>query len=412
MDLLNASKQRPALWGNDSDLGLDVVAIYQWMVPTLCGFLLLAIVCNCLILLSIPWIRRPLSPYLRVCISLSAADACTAFVLLVGLLLNSYLPMVVGIKWTDLLSCGSLVFEVLRLSLLLISDLHLLALAFIHCFSLLFTLQFKVKMSGRMTVCLLKCLWFMPFVALFISFSVFPNKGFLSSTCLVPFYQKFPFRLTVFLAFAVPLLLSLFMYVIMLVCLWRKRRAHLYETPTLTVPQLICRGRNLNSKKIGLTTALITGTFVVCWFPVVLWFTLACLDGCYYSLQEDFAALTVVALGGLVNGLVILKFLLNPLIYALRSEVIQAAIRSMWRNRLRRPKHKRSAAMQLQTSVFRSRLSREPGNSQCRRGACCSENFQRRTTQSPQLTPRLEQEPMIEQLERSSPSLLTPSYRS
>ncbi len=214
MDLRNVSER---LWDK---MGPDLAAIYQWLVPTLCGFLLLAVLCNCLILLSIPWIRKKLSPHLRVCISLSAADACTAFVLLIGLLLNSYLPIVLRIKWSHVLNyCGSLAFEVFRLSLLLISDLHLLALALIHCFSLLCPLQFKVKMTGRLTIRLLEFLWCMPFLVLFISFSVFPNQGFLSSTCLVPFYYKFPFRFTVFLAFAVPLLLSLFIYILTLVCL-------------------------------------------------------------------------------------------------------------------------------------------------------------------------------------------------
>ncbi len=348
----------------------DVVApIYQWLIPLLCIFLFVSVLCNILILSSVRWIQKKPSPYLRVCISLSAADASTAFLLLIGLLLNSYFPVVHGVQFTALLSCLALVFETLRLSLLLISDLHLLALALVHYFSLLFPLHFKVKMTSRLTIKLILLIWSVPFLILVTIFSVQPNQGFRSKACHVPFYHRFPFRLAVFLMFSLPLLISLALYLVILTVLWCKKRPKPSEssqpTPTTTPTHRRQQGGSrgtLNRKKLGLTTALITGTFVICWFPLVLWFTLACLGGCYFSLQEDFHHLTAVTIGCIVNALVILNFLLNPLIYALRLEAIQGAIRSRHRNRLRKP-NRYTAAFELKAPAPSSRkLSREQGS--------------------------------------------------
>ncbi len=353
---LNDVHSRP----NSSAHGLESLAtIYSWLVPILCTFLLVAAICNALILLSVPWIQKKRSPYLRVCLSLSAADTCTAVLLLLGLLLNSYLPVVLDVTISALFSCVALIFEILRLSLLLVSDLHLLALALIHCFSLLFPLQFKVKMTGRLTMRFILSLWCIPCLVLLPSFAVFSDERLLSivTTCRIPFYNMFPFRLFVFIVFLLPLLLSFVIYVVIFVALSHKRRANLNETLSTNVAGSTGQrsGSDLNRKKLGLTTALITGTFVIGWFPLIFWFTLACVQGCYYSLQ-DFSPLTLAAIGGAVNALVILKLLLNPLIYALRSEAIQNAIGSMWTNRLRGPNNANWAAVRPPETPVGSRV--------------------------------------------------------
>ena len=89
---------------------------------------------------------------------------------------------------------------------------------------------------------------------------------------------------------------------------------------------------NKNVKAV-VTTLLILGTYVLGWMPAVLNFILFCEDCAAGHMPLGHRA--HLALNILVNTLVILKCLVNPIIYALRMPEIRNALRR-WRALLRR----------------------------------------------------------------------------
>ena len=78
---------------------------------------------------------RSRSPILILSLNLAATDSLASLFFAIGLFCNSYLPVVHGIKITiywPTLSCILAVVEILRLSSLSASALHLLSLALVH----------------------------------------------------------------------------------------------------------------------------------------------------------------------------------------------------------------------------------------------------------------------------------------
>lgn len=75
----------------------DSIFYFYGTIP-LIFFCILSIAINIKILLSIYWIRKPLSPTLYISLSLTGADAFSSFVLGVGLFMNSLLPHGLGLK--------------------------------------------------------------------------------------------------------------------------------------------------------------------------------------------------------------------------------------------------------------------------------------------------------------------------
>ncbi|KIH42249.1 hypothetical protein ANCDUO_27768, partial [Ancylostoma duodenale] len=58
--------------------------IYSWLIPIMIIILALAIIGNGLIVVSAPFLSSPVSPYLKLCISLAAADMWAASLLITG----------------------------------------------------------------------------------------------------------------------------------------------------------------------------------------------------------------------------------------------------------------------------------------------------------------------------------------
>ncbi|EZA57457.1 hypothetical protein X777_02465 [Ooceraea biroi] len=61
-------------------------------------FCIISIAINIKILMSIFWIKRPLSPTLHISLSLTGADAFSSTALGIGLIMNSFIPNGLGIK--------------------------------------------------------------------------------------------------------------------------------------------------------------------------------------------------------------------------------------------------------------------------------------------------------------------------
>uniref|UniRef100_A0A7E4W7E6 G_PROTEIN_RECEP_F1_2 domain-containing protein n=1 Tax=Panagrellus redivivus TaxID=6233 RepID=A0A7E4W7E6_PANRE len=52
--------------------------VYMWLVPIMVFVLTIAFIGNGVIVLSAPWLNRPINPYHRLCVSLAAADMWVA----------------------------------------------------------------------------------------------------------------------------------------------------------------------------------------------------------------------------------------------------------------------------------------------------------------------------------------------
>ena len=74
------------------------------------------------------WCRNK-SPIFRLSLNLATTDAINSLIVGIGLFLNSYLPRVFGV---GISKCSLLVFEIFRLSSLVASALHLLAMALVY----------------------------------------------------------------------------------------------------------------------------------------------------------------------------------------------------------------------------------------------------------------------------------------
>ncbi|VDK48972.1 unnamed protein product [Anisakis simplex] len=114
---------------------------YIWLVPLMISILMIAIIGNSLIVISSPWLSPPVTPYLRLCVSLAAADMWAASLLTAGLIVNSYLTVVIRIRKKS--DCFAAILEVFRIGGMLTSDLHLFALAINQFVGITWPLKYK-----------------------------------------------------------------------------------------------------------------------------------------------------------------------------------------------------------------------------------------------------------------------------
>ncbi len=85
---------------------------YQWIVPVLTVVLGLAAAFDLLILISTRFLRRKMTLNLQLSISLAGADCWTSVLMLTAYYLNSYLPVVMGIKFGT--KCAMFTLELFR----------------------------------------------------------------------------------------------------------------------------------------------------------------------------------------------------------------------------------------------------------------------------------------------------------
>ncbi len=252
--------------------------VYRWIVPSIWTSLTLSAGCNCVILFSSRFLRRKTTPNLRLSLSLAAADTWTAFLMMVSLLVNSYLPVVIGFHVFQRLKCAALSLELVRVSAMVSSALHLFVLAANHCYSIFRPLEYKVTVTRRRCNFVVAFLWIFP-ALVFGCVNMIPNQG-LFGGCRSKFYYQFPFRLGVFLFFCIPLFASVCIYFIVLRRLWSSRLTNV-ESPDGA--RSSASNRLKRKMKAVTTTCLIVGTYGFSWFPCVLFFVLVCKEGCVFN---------------------------------------------------------------------------------------------------------------------------------
>ncbi|CAI5449713.1 unnamed protein product [Caenorhabditis angaria] len=304
---------------------------YTWLIPLMLMVLLIAILGNGLIVMSSSWLSSPVSPYLKLCVSLAAADMWAAILLSSGLLVNSYLPVVHQIKAGG--PCFEAVLEMVRIGGMLTSDMHLFALAINQFLGTMYPLKYKIMVTTRRIRALILCLWFVPQFFVFFWFVLDENDGLRNENCRFNTYNHFKFRITVFLIFMIPLISTLVIYGCILVKLLKAKvefesvsgnrkmnnlqQTHSYSTRRTT---------NVYSKlKLVWTTLLIVSTFSLSWGLCVLYFVLVCND-CIVVYRRDIPLSWSLVLSSSVNMLVMLKLALNPFIYTLRIKAIRSSV--------------------------------------------------------------------------------------
>ncbi|KAG8178473.1 hypothetical protein JTE90_024633 [Oedothorax gibbosus] len=302
---------------------VDLRELYRIVVPVMLTVCVLTVVFNAVILFSVKWVRKSLSPTMMLSLSLAVADAYASLVIGVGLIVNSLLPIVYGLDMGKFSNCYILVLEAFRLGGMVVAVFHLLALAINHYIGILRPLHYAATVTRGAVAWAITAMWGLPLLFFLAYFSLVPGYGFRSSYCSnYDFLLRIPFRMTVSVLFFVPLILMSVMYVHMFIVVKRHQRG------VLQLPS----GRQLHkSVKAIITTLLILGTYVMGWMPAVLFYILTCLD-CPVPITEiNLWVRVYVAI--FINSMIVVKSFLDPAIYVVRMPEIQGAMRAIYRTR-------------------------------------------------------------------------------
>ncbi|PIO62235.1 hypothetical protein TELCIR_16217 [Teladorsagia circumcincta] len=204
---------------------------------------------------------------------------------------------------------------------MLTSDMHLFALAINQFFGTMWPLKYKVMVTTRRIRCIVLSLWVVPLLFVFCWFISGENDGLRHEKCHMFFYNRFPFRITIFTIFIVPLLATLLIYGLILSKLLKAKA----EFEMTSERRTSTRRSNVHSKlKLVRTTLLIVSTFSLSWGLCVLYFVLVCVDGCPFTYNVSLNFYLGLFLNSTVNCLVMLKLASNPFIYTLRIRAIKS----------------------------------------------------------------------------------------
>ncbi|XP_057376999.1 5-hydroxytryptamine receptor 1B-like [Daphnia carinata] len=367
----------------------NITEIYQTWTPVLIFFCALTFFVNVFIVIAARWMRRPLTPTMYFSLSLAAADAVASLTVGLGLVFNSLLPKVYNVHIPDWGPCSMLVLEAIRMAAVIVTVLHLLALAVNHYIGIARPLHYAAIMTKRAASVCMAVLWIVPNAALFAYFSSIENQGFQSQRCKTDFIGELRFRGQYASFFFAPLFFMILIYGHIFIIIRRHQanrraliqhgsmarhmtpvsstRAHstvVMETTTSlrypSHPPSVSPGQRLppsgkstsfhrqrnncsvsaNSESIDhsnnavnrnvkaiITTLLIVGTFILGWMPAVIWFIVYCKD-CIVTF-ESLEPIVTLPIGITVNSLIVLKSFLDPIIYTARMKDFKVAFHRM-----------------------------------------------------------------------------------
>ncbi|XP_047469408.1 glucose-dependent insulinotropic receptor-like [Penaeus chinensis] len=285
---------------------------------------------SCAVVSATPWVRRPMSPTVRLSLSLAAANTVFAASVSVALVVNSYLPSVHNIS-TGM--CVRLTLEAVRMGSILVQILHLLVVALNHYIGTLRPLHYAATMTPSILKVILVALWIIPrdqirlnvislrMVGMIVAFASIPGQGYQSEGCQYNhFYiSGITFRIVWTALFFGPTLLIIIVY------------CHIFHLLKHRGPHLVSaeqRNQLRRNIKTVRTTALIVGTFVIGWSPAVVKFILVCEECVIHPHDVDESV--NIAMGATVNVIYCLKVFTDTFIYALRLRDIRKALQTMW----------------------------------------------------------------------------------
>lgn len=149
--------------------------IYTKGVPIITVFCIISMTVNVRVLISVRWIKGPLSTTLFISLSLAAADAFASALFFIGFVLNSYSSAVWNFQFPD---CFTLVLEAFRLGAIVTTVMHLTFLAINHYLGIVRPLHYPNIMTRELTKGLLVVLWVLPPIYFLIYFSCITDDGF------------------------------------------------------------------------------------------------------------------------------------------------------------------------------------------------------------------------------------------
>lgn len=288
---------------------------------------------NVKVIACVYWIRRPLSSTLLISLSLAVADACTSLFYGLALFLNSYLRCVHSL---EVPAAVGVVIEIGRLSGLVVTVAHLFALSGNHYLGILKPLHYHSSMinTRKVTITII-LLWICPIVFV-ICCPLFVG--------LEDFISKFPYRLMFASMFFIPLIIMSFFYVHILIRVRKQQKvwSQFSRNGSMRWKAVKTSSRNNvnqaqqqrqvegNIRAIK-TTLLILGSCVLGWMPAVLAYSIMCSEGCPISgkylkeVSEKHPVLLHIMMW-LKTFFLILKTLINPIIYTIRMTEIQVVI--------------------------------------------------------------------------------------
>lgn len=305
---------------------------YKYSIPPLFVFCVISVIVNVKVVSCVYWIRRPLSPTLLISLSLAIADACTSFLHGAALFISSYLSCVHGVNAPGLIP---LIIEIGRLSGQVVTVAHLFALSGNHYLGILKPLHYHHSMvsTGAVTLTII-VLWTCPVIFVTCYFIL----GY-------KYVNSFSYRLAFSSLFFVPLMVMCFFYVHILVRVrkqqrvwsqlsrngstrWKAVKTSSKSDEKQTQQQRQVEG-NIRAIK---TTLLILGSCVLGWMPAVLAYVIMCYDGCLISgeyLDGIRNSVLLYAFMWMKTFFLILKTLINPIIYTIRMTEIQVSTKNI-----------------------------------------------------------------------------------
>lgn len=290
---------------------------YIATVPPLLTLSVAAILSNSYVIIKFCHLRRRLTVNMKLTFSLAIADLWVSTLMLLNLVGNSLIPQIFERKYASM-ACLVLTLETFRLGAIITSILHMLFLSANQCFSIVSPFAHKVLITSKICKLTLAVVWLAPACCFFIHFYSIPNQGYRSNMCINLWpYQKRPFRTTVFILIAVPMVLVTTMYALIMVYVKKSTNSK------GIILNAISKRASFSKRQIQtiITTVLVVGTFVLSWFPSILLHLLVCQD-CIFRLFEVNPRL-IFALGVTKTSLVLIKLSLNPFIYSPSLKVME-----------------------------------------------------------------------------------------
>ncbi|XP_071540301.1 uncharacterized protein [Panulirus ornatus] len=292
--------------------------VYKIIMPVIIAFCMASGLVSSAVVCATPWIKRPMSPTVRLSLSLAAANTVFSASLTVAVVVNSYLPAVHGISLSN---CIKLSIEAVRMGSILVQILHLLVVALNHYMGTLRPLHYAAIMTTLTLKVILVGLWIIPMVGMFVAFSCIPGQGFQSPDCNNNYFyiKGVTFRIVWTALFFGPTVLISMIYCHIF---------HLLQDRALYLVSAEQRNQLRRNIKTVRTTALIVGTFVVGWGPAVVKFLMVC-DECVIK-PGDISMTLSLAIGTTVNLIYCLKVFTDTFIYAVQLRDVRKALQAMW----------------------------------------------------------------------------------
>lgn len=296
--------------------------LYQWVPIVTTVVCFISVVFNLIILASAKYIRK-ITPTVFFSLSLVAVNAYAAFICALGVIVNSYLPRTYG--W-DPNKCWALIIEIFRMTGLMSSSLHLVALAINHYVGILRPLHYASTVTRRRLTLVIISLWVFPFMLYFFLISQQPDNDFMTLSCSYTFMEHLPYRLTVSCLFFAPLIIMTILYIHIFVTVKRNHSGFLQGHKNQAGSQHIKR----NVKAI-ITTLLILGTYIIGYLPATIFYAITCHE-CPLPLAS-MTNRTKITLAMITTTLVLVKCLSDPVIYTVRMPEVRNGLRRMWLTR-------------------------------------------------------------------------------